>query len=1481
MKPIDWRSIRTHNGSQYGGFEELCTQLARSEKLDDPKAKFRRLDDPDGGIECYWEDSEGNKWGWQAKYYPTNQDPDKYYLKNIRWGDITKSIKTALKEHPELTRYYVCVPKDLTLNTDKTWNRRVIEWKALAKSEIGREVEFHWWGASELSDRLIQTEHAGRLLYWFNELIFNNEWFKDNWDVARAVAGPRYTPKIHFGLPIADKLERLGRTDHYIEEINTFIEEIKNVKSSIEHELQFERPGFEYNVDGRPDLLGIVLEQLNELIFEPIGGPELIDISKSIQAVKNAEIERMNQLRHKIDENDAKKNSDAHIYYAPSKSGIRFIEEFCNRLDELKDILDWMGEAESKRLMIITGDAYMGKTHLLCDVAKKRIKEGLPTILLMGQSFADTAHPWIQIRGDLDLKEEVSFKDFVGALEAAAQARGRRTLFIIDAINEGQGRTIWRVHLSKLLLRLNKSPWIAVVLSVRSTYKNVIISKRIRDRAVFVEHRGFEGKEYDAIKTFFPHYGLEIPSTPILNPEFSNPLFLKIICEWLKNQKKVRLPREFRGISKIFNLYLENSNKNVSDELGEDIRERYVQRGLEKFAQRMVEENERWLDLRTAKEVVNELLPGRKYKDSLYYAMLSEDLLIEDIHKDKHDIVHISYDRFADQIIADLLLSEHLNSNEPEKAFFEGGVMASLFDKEQGALEGLLEALSVQIPELTGKESKGSRELIELMPSLMGRQDARAAFRLSLIWRSLDAFSDATDEILNEMLNAESDKKDLLDTLLTVAVIPNHKYNAKFLDTLLGQYSMAERDAWWSIYLHKAYESQNPVNRLIDWGLLISPDMEIEEDVVELASIALTWMLTSSNRFLRDRATKALVALLTGHLDILHKILKRFVDIESEKFEYVNDPYVAERLYAVAYGVAMRSHDVERMGDIAQWVYDKVFANGSPPVHILLRDYARGVVERALYLKSNVNIDRELIEPPYKSKFPYIPTDEDIKELTAAWKPVSYDEGKIEWARNRIGISVISDDFAVYTLGTYTGKNSDHWLSQNSDDAYGDIRTDADQRYILKRVFDLGWTLERFGKFDTFDIGYHGREAAKAERIGKKYQWIAYHEIMAYMLDQPGGELFGVKSELYEGPWQISYRGVNIRDIDPSVTLRSNKGGSNSPSHKQSDWARGIYTEWRESDSPKVWVTGKDDWPEIEKLLKSLLKVNVRNKNWLNLEGSFVWRRPQITNTEDFKLEGRKLSLGFTGYFVRNDKVDEFMNPTEDGNANKSETGERSRTAAIFFGEYGWSPAFRSGYGLDEFSGNVRIASFKRSYSHSKFDGSLDPYTLFSGPHTSLYVPNFDLVENRELQWLGCNAEFVDADGKLAAYDPTADKEGPNSLLVREDLIRNYLKENELTLCWSIGGEKEFSYGDPSTDDMIWQYIRGKYSLGDHGPLGKLWFAGPLQSTMDQEQSSGRSIEDILTGKLDSLGHHSTGRLGRILSHLHGMVEEKIPDDSP
>ena len=137
--------------------------------------------------------------------------------------------------------------------------------------------------------------------------------------------------------------------------------------------------------------------------------------------------------------------------------------------------------------MIVRGDAGTGKTHLLCDVARRRLVVGRPTVVMMGQRFTGAEDPWTQALEQLDMAG-VPVDDFVGALESAAQAAGARALVMIDALNEGRGSKLWPAHLPAFLARLGRSEWIAVVLTVRTSYQEMIPAD-IRSRGLGRETR--------------------------------------------------------------------------------------------------------------------------------------------------------------------------------------------------------------------------------------------------------------------------------------------------------------------------------------------------------------------------------------------------------------------------------------------------------------------------------------------------------------------------------------------------------------------------------------------------------------------------------------------------------------------------------------------------------------------------------------------------------------------------------------------------------------------------------------------------------------------------------------------------------------------------------------------------------------------------------------------------------------------------------
>ena len=188
--------------------------------------------------------------------------------------------------------------------------------------------------------------------------------------------------------------------------------------------------------------------------------------------------------------------------------------------------------------------------------------------------------------------------------------------------------------------------------------------------------------------------------------------------------------------------------------------------------------------------------------------------------------------------------------------------------------------------------------------------------------------------------------------------------------------------------------------------------------LLTLPQATLAWMFSTPNRPLRDEATKALVSLLTPRLESTARVVDEFGDVD--------DPYIVERVYAVAYGVAMRSHDLAGVGNLASFVYNKVFASGTPQAHILIRDYARGIIERSIHLGCNLEINGQLIRPPYKSAWPSIPCEDCVENLFPRWDQASWDSRDLEWSRNRIRWSVMDDDFSRYVIGD---DSSSSWLS--------------------------------------------------------------------------------------------------------------------------------------------------------------------------------------------------------------------------------------------------------------------------------------------------------------------------------------------------------------------------------------------------------------------------------------------------------------------
>ncbi len=1536
---LDWNAIRSLDGSQAKGFEELCAQLARAEKP--ASARFERKGDPDAGVECYCVLADGSEWGWQAKYFDS--------LTSSQWSQLDSSVRTALDKHPKLARYFVCTPLDRPdartpehRSAMQQWEGHVAKWSGWAQ-ERGMSVEFVWCGSSELLDRLAQPQHIGQVYFWFHERQFDHSWFQGHLLEALKAAGPRYTREIHVDLPVAHELELFGRTDAAFDKIKSMARGIRKELQSV----QFSNPshqnsGGHASIDALLQAGGPVLEGFANIRPNPTGHCPFSVIADNIEAAESLAQKahkELSKLGQELDKKHQDRQGDVSYPSNPFRDQAAYISRLQLKLRDAKSELRHADKIANSGLLILDGDAGTGKTHLLCDAARARLSVGAPTVLLMGQRFRSSDDPWSQMLKQLDLRE-ASVEQFVGALAAAAQTANRHALVMIDALNEGLGREIWPSHLAAFLASLESSPWIGVVLSVRSTYLDIIIPKNIQESAASVRHEGFIGYEYNAAQTFVAHYGLEFSSTPILQHEFQNPLFLKIICQGTKELGQHRFPRGFHGVTATFDHYIQAVNGALAESLDYNSSDNLVRGALDAIAERLTRTYDRWIPRTEIEAVVNELLPGRDFSRSLYRGLVTEGLLVEDMgwggEKAEQEVAYLAYERFSDHLVADLLLDKHLDVVDPEAAFAAGGDLAFLCGEHGYRYSGLIEALCVQIPERTG------REFFELAPVPQRTWYMNESFWRSVIWRSPDAVSQSTIGMMNNLNRSNGYDDPMLDTLLTLSTVGDHPLNAEFLDRNLRRIPMADRDAWWSTYLHGSWRENGPVDRLVDWSSQVSIEDDLDAQTVDLCAISLAWMLTTSNRFLRDRATKALVSLLTGRFESVVRLVDRFADVD--------DPYVTERIYAVAYGVAMRTHDSGQVESLASLVYTRTFASGRPPAHILLRDYARGVVERALHLGCELTVDERLLRPPYASDWPNIPDVDAIRPLMPSLERGSYVSGDTEWSKNAIGASVLDGDFSRYVIDrdvrNWISLRSDSQLWQSPDELMEGLlcrlsesekiawqefvdakehlrdltvrslpilldrndpgeedanvsahrgdegrsgRPDIDaayerakqdlkiarqglrsrltvdhhkelteimraqnnggrdraprfdsklvQRYVLWRVFDLGWSVDRLGRFDRYHIREWGRDASKPERIGKKYQWIAYHEMLAYIADH-----YQYREEFredegdraYEGPWQVS-----IRDIDPSCTLPSIPGGASYSSHSPSWWCPFSYVDWDAYLGHAEWIARDNDLPDTRMLLRSSHPGHA--SRWLNLSGYFNWEQPHPADVNSIDVDRRIFWVRCDGYFVRAGEIDAFMEWLSKAACGGRWTADLSSLDRIFLGEYSWAPAFqhvkRSYYGVEDWMDlrygcpvSVRPAASQHFAETNGFDCSLDEsYTL--------RLPHHELVERFGLKWSGKGADYLDKQGNRAAFDPTAHEDGPPGLLMREDLLKQYLSEEKLALCWGVVGQKQV-YGKGYSREYYGNLkISGAYKYTDHGPKGCLKYC------LDKPQTDSTSSE--------------------------------------
>ncbi len=1054
MTDINFLNIRTINGKQDEGFEELVCQLAR--KINPINSKrFIRKGKPDAGVECILQMNDDTEWGWQAKYFLNS-------LGNTQWRDLDESVKTALDKHPKLVIYYVAIPinmPDAKLVGKKSmldkWDIKVKEWEKLSQ-EKGMNVKFIYWGYFELVEMLSKREHEGMIYFWFNKTEFTDDWFEDNIkNATQILLNKRYTPKLNFELPIAKMFDGFARDENLKSQIDVYFKNIFEKFGNINSHL---------NSKSKKKVVKKIITDFEKIIIW-FKGLDLSDIKNIdyilIQNIITSTIESCdtyNQELYSSQQLEVQKDPDKYKYsIKPNNNEIHYLRLLSRSLNELSEFLNSQTcTLVNSPYLIIESKAGMGKSHLLADIVNNRYKNGYLSLFLLGQHFTNDDNPWTQI-----LSNQLRFPSneyvFLGALNSKAESTGKRIIIFIDALNEGNGKNFWSDYLKNFIDLIKKFKWLGLVVSIRTSYIKLIAPQEIitDDDMLRVYHNGFGGFEYEAAKHFFLAYGIEQPNMPLFQPEFQNPLFLKLLCEGLVNRGLKKLTDGFWGIKQSFNFFIDSVNEKLSNPKNLDFSPsiNLVQRVIDSLLEWKVENKKRYIPYAYAYEVAHEIFRKNCTKGSNYFDMLiSEGIFSEDLYWDRTYTTHekgiyLAYERFEDHLFASAIIDKYIVNKKNPLLAFKSGYLYEITKSENDCSmnQGILEALSIQLPERIKKE------LYELVPRVQKCFSICEAFIESIFWRKSESFTEKTLEYVNLVaIKYNGTNEKFLEMLISVSVRPNHFFNADFLHKQLLRYTLASRDAWWTIYINDKYDYNSIVKRLIDWSWQEEDKSYVDDDVILLTSMTLAWFLTSCNRYLRDAATKGLVNLLENRIQLLKPLL--------QKFENVNDPYVYERLFAVAYGSAVRSEKLSALKELSEYIFEEIFNKEKVYPHILLRDYAKGVIDFTIHSGIKLKFDLAKIQPPYKSDLPNkFPTNTEIdKKYKIDYKSKKFKDS--DRGQNAILDSMVTE----YGRGTSRYGDFGRYTFERG---LSHFKVDANKwsNWAVEEIFKLGYKSETHG----------------------------------------------------------------------------------------------------------------------------------------------------------------------------------------------------------------------------------------------------------------------------------------------------------------------------------------------------------------------------------------------------------------------------------
>ncbi len=814
MRRIDATSfdhLRTWEGEQSRAFEEISFQLLKAQVPAGTRAI--RTGNPDGGVEWYATLPDGTEWGWQAKHV---------HGIDALLTAMTDSVKRVAKERSTLRKLTFVISWNLSTGRATRKNGRVIKsqrqkyeekvttWQqTIAGSE---KIEFDLVQASDLLNELAKPEHRGRSWFWWDNLVLGPYWLAAQYKQQVAAASQKYRPDLQVDVPIQEDLLALGFDQTLLATFNGLVRDVISAVADTHIWTRDEDESAAVLYRAAEDTTAALTASAASVTFQPDDEPAALDpllaqmetCQKTIYSIEEHERERQAAWRNLPADHPDKANKP------PESMGSYGFRGLTAAMNELTSWLDSsVGRSFQRQTYFLTGSAGSGKTHLLLDATGRALEADRPAVFLAGAQFGQ-GNLWASITDQLGL-EAVGADVLLQAMDTAGQAAaasGSRFVLFIDALNETTPADFWRIHLPALRAKVTQYPHVALMVSCRDTYQELVLEGAEGSHYVKRTHPGFADREVEATQKYFAHYKLALPKIPLLTPEFTLPLFLRLYCESLSQMKADPIADGHQGRVAIFERYLAAKIETTARRFRPNATSSYerqaaasqVRRVLDGLLDELSRIGLESMSTETAESVARTALDGVTTDATRMLGLLQEEgvLTCEQLYlgEDRYgEGVRIVFQAFADFLLLQRRLA---HSDDP----LTDSIVKTWLAEE--CSWGVREAATILFPEVYGIELPDFLE-VKLGAEPKEEEDEalwnyRRAQRLyhslvrNLPYRDSQSISERTIELLNEAQPCVS-RDEFYRVLFMLAPQPGNPLNGDGLHGYLLQQRMPTRDS--------------------------------------------------------------------------------------------------------------------------------------------------------------------------------------------------------------------------------------------------------------------------------------------------------------------------------------------------------------------------------------------------------------------------------------------------------------------------------------------------------------------------------------------------------------------------------------------------------------------------------------------------------------------------------------------------------------